>query len=124
MTDAHRDAPTDATTPLDLGPADAVPVGGNLVVAMGTTGHWDDIAVFHTEDGGFHAVDDSCTHGDISLAEGELEGDTIECWLHGSSFCLRDGQPQCLPATEPIGVHHVEVRDGHLWLTVVDKKRR
>lgn len=109
---------------IHVGAATDLPEGQGLVVPTGTTGHWDDIAVFHTQDGRFHAVDDSCTHGDVSLAEGELEEDTIECWLHGSAFCLTDGKPQCLPATEPIGVHRVEERDGQLYLTVVDRKQK
>ena len=28
-----------------------------------------------------HAIGDVCTHGDISLAEGFVDGDTIECWV-------------------------------------------
>lgn len=108
---------------IHVGAVADIPAGEAKVLPMGETGHWDDIAVFHTEDGGFHAVDDSCTHGDISLAEGELEGLEIECWLHGSRFCLTDGRPQCLPATEPVGVHRVEVRDDEVYLTVVDRKK-
>ncbi|PJI37186.1 hypothetical protein CTI14_66795, partial [Methylobacterium radiotolerans] len=32
-----------------------------------------------------HAIGDTCTHGDISLSEGFVEGDTVECWAHGSA---------------------------------------
>src|SRR5919206_319964 len=40
----------------------------------------------------------------------ELDGaPTIECWLHGSCFDLRTGEPTNLPATEPVDVYPVRV---------------
>lgn len=63
-----------------------------------------------------HAVDDTCTHAEVSLSEGELDGsdgtDTIECWLHGSRFDLRTGAPSGPPAVTPLTVHHADVEDG------------
>ena len=58
-----------------------------------------------------HAIGDTCTHGDISLSEGFVEGDTLECWAHGSAFSLITGRPQNLPAFEPVPVYVVEI-DG------------
>jgi 3-phenylpropionate/trans-cinnamate dioxygenase ferredoxin subunit len=60
-------------------------------------------------DGELFAVDDLCTHADVSLSEGELVDCTIECWLHGSAFSLRTGQPLTPPATRPLAVHTVIV---------------
>jgi 3-phenylpropionate/trans-cinnamate dioxygenase ferredoxin subunit len=73
------------------------------------------VAVFNV-DGEFHAVDDTCTHAEASLSEGELdlESCAIECPLHGSSFDLRNGEPISLPAIDAIRVHRVEVVDGAL----------
>ena len=61
----------------------------------------------------FYAIGDRCSHADYSLSEGEvLEDDVeIECWKHGSTFDLRTGEPQSLPATRPVPVYEV-VRDG------------
>jgi nitrite reductase/ring-hydroxylating ferredoxin subunit len=70
------------------------------------------IAVFRTEDGDFHAVDDTCTHQDASLADGWLEGCTVECPLHASCFDLRTGQPSGPPATKPLRTYPVVVEDG------------
>ena len=67
------------------------------------------IAVFHTEDGEVFAIDDTCTHQDASLADGWLEGCEIECWLHGSRFDLRTGEPSGPPAIVPIAVHTVRI---------------
>ncbi|MEU8748214.1 bifunctional 3-phenylpropionate/cinnamic acid dioxygenase ferredoxin subunit [Streptomyces parvulus] len=70
------------------------------------------IAVFHTDDGGLYAVDDTCSHQDASLSEGWLEGCLIECPLHAASFDLRTGLPTCLPARRPVLTHRVSVEDG------------
>ena len=60
------------------------------------------VSIVRTDDGDVHCVDDTCTHANVSLSEGELDGCTLECWLHGSRFDLRTGKPVNLPATEPV----------------------
>ncbi|GLJ78830.1 non-heme iron oxygenase ferredoxin subunit [Microbacterium imperiale] len=69
------------------------------------------MAVVLDGNGEVHAIGDTCTHGDISLAEGFVEEDTLECWAHGSAFSLRTGQPLNLPAYEPVPVYEVTI-DG------------
>ncbi|GAA4763367.1 non-heme iron oxygenase ferredoxin subunit [Microbacterium gilvum] len=69
------------------------------------------IAVVRDADDEVHAIGDVCTHGDISLSEGFVEGDSLECWAHGSAFSLRTGKPLNLPAYEPVPVYVVEI-DG------------
>jgi 3-phenylpropionate/trans-cinnamate dioxygenase ferredoxin component len=61
----------------------------------------------------FYAVSDRCSHENVSLSEGDVDGDdcTVECWKHGSTFSLLDGRPLCLPATQPIPVYRV-TREG------------
>lgn len=51
------------------------------------------MAVVLDAEGEVHAIGDTCTHGDISLADGFVEGDALECWAHGSAFSLRTGRP-------------------------------
>jgi nitrite reductase/ring-hydroxylating ferredoxin subunit len=58
------------------------------------------------------AVSDVCSHAEVSLSEGEVSGCQIECWLHGSRFDLRTGEPSGPPAFEPISVFPVEI-EGH-----------
>ncbi len=69
------------------------------------------IAVVLDASGEVHAIGDTCTHGDISLADGFVDGDTLECWAHGSAFSLRTGKPLNLPAYEPVPVFAVTI-DG------------
>ncbi len=73
------------------------------------------ISVVRTE-GEVFAIHDICSHANVSLAEGEVDDCQIECWLHGSRFDLRTGQPTGLPATEPVPVYPVEIRDGDLYV--------
>ena len=67
------------------------------------------MAVVLDSEGEVHAIGDLCTHGDISLAEGFVDGDTLECWAHGSAFSLRTGHPLNLPAYEPVPVYVVTI---------------
>ncbi|RLP82763.1 non-heme iron oxygenase ferredoxin subunit [Mycetocola lacteus] len=74
------------------------------------------IALVLDAQGEVHAIGDTCTHGDISLAEGFVEGETLECWAHGSAFSLKTGKPLTLPAYEPVPVYAVELRDGDIFI--------
>lgn len=74
------------------------------------------IAVVLDSKGEVHAIGDTCSHGQISLSEGFVEGDTLECWAHGSAFSLCTGKPQNLPAYEPVPVYVVEITDGDVYI--------
>lgn len=73
------------------------------------------IAVFNV-DGELYAIDDTCTHQDASLADGWLEGCTVECPLHASCFDLRTGQVSGPPAKRPVRTHRVVVLDGMVYV--------
>jgi len=81
------------------------------------------VAVVRDDDGALHAISDVCSHGAVSLSDGEVEGHTIECWLHGSRFDLRTGAALGLPATRPVPVYPVTV-DGEYVLVDVDVVHR
>lgn len=74
------------------------------------------VALVLDSTGTVHAIGDTCTHGDISLAEGFVEDGTLECWAHGSKFELTSGKPLTLPAYEPVPVFVVTERDGNLFI--------
>ncbi len=79
------------------------------------------VAIARDSAGVVHAVDDTCTHQNVSLAEGDVEGRTIECWLHGSSFDLSTGAPTSLPATKPIAVHTVRLEGNDVFVELVTR---
>ena len=64
------------------------------------------------------ALSDVCSHADVALSEGDVEDGKIECWLHGSEFDLRSGQPLSLPATEPVAVYPVRIDDDDVLVDV------
>jgi 3-phenylpropionate/trans-cinnamate dioxygenase ferredoxin component len=68
----------------------------------------------------FYAIGDTCSHAEISLSEGDVLCDEfeIECWKHGSTFDLKTGEPQSLPATKPVPVYGVSVEGDEVWVTV------
>jgi len=57
------------------------------------------------------AIDDTCSHSEASLSEGDITDFKIECWLHGAEFDLRTGEALTPPAVAPIMVYPVIV-DG------------
>jgi len=63
-----------------------------------------------------YAIGDTCSHADVSLSDGEVHADTceLECWKHGSAFSLRTGQPNTLPATQPVPVYVARVAEGRV----------
>jgi 3-phenylpropionate/trans-cinnamate dioxygenase ferredoxin subunit len=67
-----------------------------------------------------YAVQDRCSHQDVPLSEGSVDvyDCSIECVKHGSTFDLRTGEPLCLPATRPVPVYKVDVRDGDVVVSV------
>ncbi|KJC63261.1 3-phenylpropionate/trans-cinnamate dioxygenase ferredoxin subunit [Agreia bicolorata] len=74
------------------------------------------IALVMDSAGECHAIGDTCTHGDISLAEGFVEGETLECWAHGSKFSVTSGKPLTLPAYEPVPVYELTIVDGDVYI--------
>lgn len=61
-------------------------------------------------DGELHALNDMCTHEEASLSDGSIDGDEIECPLHGGAFHIRTGEPAAFPvavATEKYAVRIV-----------------
>jgi 3-phenylpropionate/trans-cinnamate dioxygenase ferredoxin subunit len=93
--------------------ADDVPDGGAVRVVI------DGIPVaIVRSDGEIYAIHDVCSHANVPLSEGEIEDQTIECWLHGSRFDLVTGRPTGLPATQPVPVYPVKI-DGDDVLVAV-----
>ena len=62
------------------------------------------------------AVEDTCSHSDASLSEGELNGYRIECWLHGAEVDLRTGEAVVPPAVAPLKRFIVERNSDQLLI--------
>ena len=94
---------------------------GNLVQSYltATDGIEVPVAVARTDDGEFYAINDICSHGEVSLSEGEIIGCEVECWAHGARFDLRTGAVTELPAMDPVPAYPIRV-DGERVLVDVD----
>jgi 3-phenylpropionate/trans-cinnamate dioxygenase ferredoxin subunit len=64
------------------------------------------------------AINDMCSHEDIELSDGDLDGDDVECPAHGSRFDVRTGEVSGLPAEEPVATYQVSIEDGEVFVTV------
>ncbi len=68
-----------------------------------------DVVVCHTKEGGWHALDNICTHGFVKMDEGRLRGVRLICPLHGASFDCRTGAVLGAPASKPLACWQVKV---------------
>lgn len=75
------------------------------------------IVLARTEEG-YAAFDDGCTHRGGSLAGGTLMCGQVQCLWHGSQFDVSSGDVCAGPAEKPITTYQVEMRDGHVHLTL------
>jgi 3-phenylpropionate/trans-cinnamate dioxygenase ferredoxin subunit len=66
-------------------------------------------------DGELYALEDKCTHEDFELSAGPIDGDQVECTLHGARFDLRTGEALCAPAYSAVPKFPVRREDGAVW---------
>ena len=69
--------------------------------------------------GEVYAIHDVCSHANVALSEGEIEDQTLECWLHGSRFDLVTGRPTGLPATQPVPVYPVKIDGDFVYVALL-----
>lgn len=67
-------------------------------------------------DGALYAVEDRCSHEELPLSDGELEGPILVCQYHGARFDVTSGAPRGLPAVRPIRTFPVEIRDDGIYI--------
>ncbi len=85
--------------------------------AIGVDLNGTPIAVVRAE-GEVYALRDVCSHAEVALSEGEVYDHTIECWLHGSCFDLRTGNPTGPPATTPVPTYPVKIEDKDVLVSL------
>lgn len=83
---------------------------------IAVTPEGQDIALFKLEDGGVHAINNLCSHGNAKLCDGFIEGHMVECPFHQALFDVRDGTVSCGPATEPVKSWPIKVENGRVLL--------
>ena len=76
------------------------------------------IAIVRTKADQVYALNDKCSHGEISLSDGFVDNETIECWAHGAKFSLETGEALTLPAYEPVAKYEVIIDNGDIFLEI------
>ena len=104
------------STGIRVAALDDVPIGEGLAISRDITGTDDDIALLRDDDGTVYALNDTCTHAVASLSDGWVEEGAVECPVHASRFCLKNGKVLGPPATVDTVAHRVEVHDGEIYL--------
>jgi 3-phenylpropionate/trans-cinnamate dioxygenase ferredoxin subunit len=88
---------------------DEIQDGERLIVDIG----YETVALFKVA-GKYYAIADVCSHDDGPVAEGELEGEEIECPRHGAHFDLRTGKALSLPAVADIPAYPVRIEGDEI----------
>ena len=64
------------------------------------------------------ATDDACTHAWGSRSEGCVEGDEVECPLHGGRVDVRTGKATAPPATEDLDTCEVRIERDNVLIGI------
>ncbi len=76
-----------------------------------------DVALYNIE-GQYYATHNICTHAHALLSEGWLEGDIIECPLHGGRFEVKSGKGLGAPIICDLKVLPVRVEGNAIQVNV------
>ncbi|MDE0216299.1 MAG: fatty acid desaturase, partial [bacterium] len=98
----------------DLGPANALAPGSARQVDVADESY----ALFRLDDGTLVCAEGLCTHGQAYLAEGVVLDCLVECPKHNGRFDLRTGEAVRHPATDPLTLYPVEIRNGRVVSTL------
>ena len=83
--------------------------GGMKYVEVG-----DNQVLLANVEGTIYACDNVCTHAFAPLAEGDLDGEQVECPLHGSVFNVTTGEVIDPPADEGLRVFQVRIEGNDI----------
>ena len=97
----------------EIAPVEDLPNGERLFVDIGD----NPIVIFNIADK-FYAIGDVCTHDDVPLGDGDIEGFNVVCPRHGAEFDLRNGKAVAMPAVVDIPAYPVRVVAGMIEVGV------
>ena len=73
------------------------------------------IAVFRIQNS-YYATDNVCPHAYALLTDGFVEGDKVECPLHGAVFHIPTGRCLAPPADCDLKTYPVKVEDNRIFI--------
>lgn len=75
------------------------------------------IAIYRIEDR-IYAMHDICTHAHAHLSDGYIEGDCVECPLHGGIFHIPTGKTVSGPVFKALQTYPVKVEDDAVFIEI------
>lgn len=75
-------------------------------------------AIYRSPDDRYYATDGLCTHEQISLADGLVMDDIIECPKHNGRFNYKTGEARGAPVCVNLSTYKVKVEDGSVFIEV------
>lgn len=71
-------------------------------------------------EGEIYALQGMCTHEDLPLDGGEVDGTELICNWHGATYDVCTGRATSLPATEPLQTFETRVDGGRVFVMIPD----
>jgi 3-phenylpropionate/trans-cinnamate dioxygenase ferredoxin subunit len=68
--------------------------------------------------GAYYALEDVCPHAYALLSQGFVEGEEIECPLHGAKFHIPTGRCTKEPADRDLAKYEVRAEGGRVFVKV------
>lgn len=94
----------------------AIKVGEVLAIEVGS----QRIALYNLN-GEFFATSNVCTHAFALMSEGYLEGDVIECPLHGGRFEVKTGKGLGPPISCDLAIYPVRLNGEDVEVSMSDE---
>ncbi len=77
----------------------------------------EEIALYNLK-GEFYATHGICTHENVGLADGFVDGDLIECPLHSACFNIKTGKACNPPAEVDLKIYPVKVEGDTVYVGI------
>ena len=68
--------------------------------------------------GNYYAIDNVCTHRGCQLSKGKLQGETVVCPCHGSTFDLKTGNFVKGPTKKPEPIYQLKVENNDIMINL------
>jgi len=68
--------------------------------------------------GNYYAIGDKCTHRGCQLSKGKLQGETVVCPCHGSTFDLKTGNFVKGPTKKPESAYELKVENNDILINL------
>ena len=99
---------------IDAGAADSI--APEDVAPFERDGHR--YALYRTDDGRYFATDGLCTHEQVELADGFVQGTIIECPMHNGRFDFTTGEAKGAPACVNLATYPVKIENGRIIVKI------